>query len=130
MKKNNIWISSKRIQYKLGEAKKYGTVVALFYYSKDNNLILKSKESINLKSIKLDEEIFIDSYLFNKSRNSLLINLIIIISLNNNSLYILIFSLISLSVVFLFASDKALLFKLLLNIFGNFKLGNSLFLFT
>ena len=75
IKKNNIWISSKRNQYNFDEAKKYGTVVALFYYSEDNNLILKSKENINLKLIKLDEEMFIDSYRFNISRNNMLNNM-------------------------------------------------------
>ena len=67
--------SSKRNQYNFDEAKKYGIVVALFYYSEDNNLILKSKENINLKLIKLDEEMFIDSYRFNISRNNMLNNM-------------------------------------------------------
>ena len=44
--KNNIWISSKGKQINFYEAKKYGLVVALFYYSTDDILILESTEEL------------------------------------------------------------------------------------
>ena len=74
IKINNIWISSKTNEINFEEAKKIGTVIALFYYSEDQNLTLKNEEKINFETIKLEDEMFVDSYNFNKSRINLLNN--------------------------------------------------------
>ncbi len=47
VKQNNIWISSKGQKYNFNEAKKNGIVVALFYYSDENILILEPKKDSN-----------------------------------------------------------------------------------
>ena len=49
IKINNIWISSKTNEINFEEAKKIGTVIALFYYSEDPNLTLKTKKKLILK---------------------------------------------------------------------------------
>ena len=74
IKAGNIWISSQRDQISFNDAKKFGTVVALFYYSEDNNLSIENQEDINLASINLDDQIFVEKYHYKAGKN------------NNNSL--------------------------------------------
>ena len=73
-KAGNIWISSYKSQISFNDAKKFGTVVALFYYSDDNNLSIENKEDINLSSITLDEQVFVSPSNFTISSNNSLIN--------------------------------------------------------
>jgi hypothetical protein len=49
-RQNNIWISSKGEKFNFLNAKKTGTVVALFYYSDENILILESQQQNNVQS--------------------------------------------------------------------------------
>lgn len=70
---NNIWISSKGEQTNFEKAKKSGIVVALFYYS-ENNLSVENKENINLSTIQLDEQIFLDKCQYNNVMKSLIKN--------------------------------------------------------
>ena len=64
IKKNNIWISSNGDKINFNEVKKYGVIIALFYYSDDNNLIIENKDKIDLSTVKLEKQIFIDKYHF------------------------------------------------------------------
>ena len=64
IKKDNIWFSSKGELFNFIQTKNNGLVIALFYYSKDKNLSLESKDNIDISTITLEEQIFIDKYHF------------------------------------------------------------------
>ena len=70
IKEGNIWISSQRNQISFNEVKQFGTIVALFYYSEDNNLSIENQEDINLASINLDDQIFVDQFNFTINTNN------------------------------------------------------------
>ena len=74
IKAGNICISYDKSQIYFNDTKKFGTVVALFYYSDDNNLSKEKKEDINLSSITLDEKIFVSPSNFIISNNNSLMN--------------------------------------------------------
>ena len=87
IKRNNIWLSSKGEEFNFDEAKKYGIVVALFYYS-EKNISIEYKQNINLSSIILDKPIFIKENHYkntnNNNNNQMLINQISNFNNNNN----------------------------------------------
>ena len=67
IKNNNIWISSKGEQFNFVNVKKYGMVVALFYYSNDNFLILESQQ-IN-PQIRIQQNMYQNQYQQNMNPN-------------------------------------------------------------
>ena len=67
IKNNNIWISSKGEQFNFVNVKKYGMVVALFYYSNDNFLILESQQ-IN-PQIRIQQNMYQNQYQQNMNQN-------------------------------------------------------------
>ena len=85
IKTDYFWISSNRNQINFNDAKKFGTVIALFYYSEDKNLPLENRENINLASINLDDQIFVDTQFFIRHKTSLFNNNNVNINPNNNN---------------------------------------------
>jgi serine/threonine protein kinase len=82
IKRNNIWLSLKGEEFNFDEAKKYGIVVALFYYS-ENNISIENKNNIDLSSIILDDKIFIKENFYKNTDNNNNLN-------NNNNIPMLI----------------------------------------
>ena len=70
IRQNNNWISSKGEQFNLKDAKKLGTVIALFYYSDENILILESQDKKN-KTEDQNEQSFLNNNNNNKNNNNI-----------------------------------------------------------
>ena len=81
IRQNNIWISSKGDQFTFEDSKKFGSVIALFYYSEQNFLILESQKKKLQKNLQ-NEQNFINNdnnNIINNNYNNNVIN-------NNNNI--------------------------------------------
>ena len=79
VRQNNIWISSKGEQFNFISVKKYGTIVALFYYSDDNFLILESTDNKIQTNMQNQQSIMNNNIPNNNNQSPLMIN-----NMNNN----------------------------------------------
>ena len=82
IRQNNIWISSKGDQFNFNDAKKFGTVIVLFYFSEQSILALESQDK-SLETNLQNEQNFIN----NNDNNNIIndFNNININDYNNNN---------------------------------------------